>query len=1019
MVTSSTVLGVVSTIFVTLMGVSSALQSRPHIVYILCDDMGWNDVGFTGHTDLQTPNIDALAYHGRILTQHYALPTCTPSRSALLTGKYPIHTGMQGYPISPSEPRALPLYERLMPQYFKDLGYQTHLVGKWHLGHYEWKFTPTLRKAFDSHFGYFNGFIGYYDHDMIVRNMTGHDLWHDVEPQYQLRGRYLTDLLTEVSEAMMWSLDKSVGRIVDTLARNDMLTNSIIVFASDNGAQTIGMYANHGSNFPLKGLFHISDWLPTLYTAAGGDTRELSGLDGRDQWEALLSANTGHAEQDEFATRSELLVNIDEVVGQQAIRYQHWKLVKGSYQKRPEYDGYWGTQTSGENYNINDVATSLVSTTLGQYFPSLDPEIMEKRRDLATLRCSNSQGEEQFCIKAPCLFDMRADPCEHVNLATSHPDVVQKIEAKLETYMQYLKPQLNVPNEDALADPKLHNKTWMPWHGEPAPAVHQQYCLQTDQLMRELITLFSAFLLISGSSTLKLKAPSPNIIFILADDLGWNDVGFTGNSEFQTPNIDALAYNGRILTRYYSLPFCTPSRSALYTSRYASRSGMQGYTSIPPWEARAVSLYERLMPEYFKDLGYQTHLVGKWHLGHYDWKYMPTLRGTYDTHFGILNGFIGYYDHNMISKNVSGHDFWRNLEPQYQLRGRYATDLLTEESVRLIEAAAPGKKNSSEPLFLFISHMAIHAGNPGENDLEYPVDDLDRFSYIPDLKRRKLAAMAWNLDKSVGRVVKCLADNKMLNNSIIVFASDNGAATSGPHQNYGSNFPFRGMKTSIFEGGVHVPAAIWSSKLHGKGISRQLFHVTDWLPTLFHAVGTIREGISDDWSGNNTGAVRHEYETMRVTQSAVSVAFMSLLPFQFVTGEAMAEMRNQTTVQCDYTVEIVACNPVESPCLFDLASDPCERINMAASHPDIVEQLKAKLDTYRSQLKAQFNTPYDQAASAVNFNNTWMPWKGSKLKAKKISNCKKLYQKNASSNPQHLNIVLILVTTIFYIFVNY
>ncbi|KAF4533249.1 hypothetical protein B566_EDAN005165 [Ephemera danica] len=468
--------------------------------------------------------------------------------------------------------------------------------------------------------------------------------------------------------------------------------------------------------------------------------------------------------------------------------------------------------------------------------------------------------------------------------------------------------------------------------------------------------------------------------------IGWNDVGFTGNSDLQTPNIDALAYNGRILRRHYSQSLCTPSRTALFTSRYPIRSGMQGLPMLPA-EPRALPLYERLMPQYFKDLGYQTHLVGKWHLGYYDWKYTPTLRRAFDSHFGYFSGFIGYFDHEIKTPN---------LEPAYQLRGRYVTELITEEAVRLIRAAAPSRNNTA-PLFLFLSHLAPHAGNPGEHDLEYLPGDLER--------PRLYSAMVWNLDKSVGQVVQALAENAMLNNSIIVFVSDNGAQTTGIFRN--------------------------------DGTSQQLFHLVDWLPTLFHAaggntnelsgmdgqdqwpgllraptevvepgeyaarhellvhideafeqyaliwrnwkliLGTISKGEHDGWQGNFTN-INYNYQPKYVSESQVAVSFMTLSNLRQISHEEFLKLQSETRVDCNYIEEEILCKPEESPCLFDLASDPCERVNLSGAKPSLVASLMSKLRTYMSQMKPQMNTADDDAAFHPKFNNTWFPWRGRK-----------------------------------------
>lgn len=217
---------------------------------------------------------------------------------------------------------------------------------------------------------------------------------------------------------------------------------------------------------------------------------------------------------------------------------------------------------------------------------------------------------------------------------------------------------------------------------------------------------------------------------------GWNDVGFHGSNIVSTPNIDALAYHGIILNRFYGLPLCTPSRSALMSGKYPIHTGTQKLVilSSSPW---GLGLDETILPQYLKSAGYKTHLVGKWHLGMFQKAYNPIQRG-FDSFFGFLTGFIDYFKYTSESLLnptwQSGYDMRKNEETYYDKNQTYATDLFTKESVQIIE-----NHNENEPLLLVCSHAAPHAGD--KIPLQAPEDEIEKFEYIPDMKMRVLAGI--------------------------------------------------------------------------------------------------------------------------------------------------------------------------------------------------------------------------------------------------------------------------------------
>ncbi|XP_012523879.1 arylsulfatase B [Monomorium pharaonis] len=517
---------------------SSASVQPPNIIVIIADDLGWNDVSFHGADEIPTPNIDALAYNGVILNRHYVMPTCTPSRTAFLTGKYPIRTGMQGYPLRGAEPRGIPLNNTFLPEYLRKLGYATHLMGKWHVGYHTKNFGPT-RRGFDTFLGYYSGMIQYFNHTLNESGQMGYDLHRIVGESHTVEYRYdyMTDIITDEAESIISShntekpmylqlshlaphcsdaaevmevrdwvetnatfgyikdlkrrkyasvvatLDKSIGRVVDALKRKNMLNNTIILFMTDNGAQTTGYLENYGSNYPLRGLkfslfeggirgaaciysplilnssristqlFHITDWLPTLYSAAGGNPSDLDQLDGIDQWSAIKGEKT--------RKRKSILVNIQEDKAEAAL-IRNYKLVRDKSDYQKHYNYYSGNDVSYPEYNVTSVLTSPAASAIASVSTRLlTASKVKALRKRAMIVCKNVTNVSS-CTNRTCLFNINKDPCEITDLSSEHPKVVERLSVFIDSYKSVLMKETNTLVDPA-GFPFHFNNTWMPW----------------------------------------------------------------------------------------------------------------------------------------------------------------------------------------------------------------------------------------------------------------------------------------------------------------------------------------------------------------------------------------------------------------------------------------------------------------------------------------------------------------------------------------------------------------------------
>lgn len=308
-----------------------------------------------------------------------------------------------------------------------------------------------------------------------------------------------------------------------------------------------------------------------------------------------------------------------------------------------------------------------------------------------------------------------------------------------------------------------------------------------------------------------VASAQPNIVFILADDLGWNDVSYHG-SEIRTPHIDSLAEQGLELDRYYAFPLCSPTRAALMTGRSPLRLGVD----VPVEASGGLPLDEHLLPETLRAAGYQTFFAGKWHLGLERVDSHPYRRG-FDRTYGHLGPSVDYF-----SRVWEGGLDWHRDGAVLREDG-YTTDLIAEESVRYIK-----ERDQTAPMFLYVSFNAPHT------PLQAPEEYLNRNAHVEDPHRRMYAAMVTALDDGVGEILAALEAEGIAQDTLLIWASDNGAGRNVG----GSNLPLRGGKGNVFEGGIRVPAVVrWAGALPAGERFDQMITALDWFPTLASAAG--------------------------------------------------------------------------------------------------------------------------------------------------------------------------------------
>ncbi len=438
-------------------------------------------------------------------------------------------------------------------------------------------------------------------------------------------------------------------------------------------------------------------------------------------------------------------------------------------------------------------------------------------------------------------------------------------------------------------------------------------------------------------------APRPNVIVMVADDLGWNDVGFHGG-DIDTPALDRLASEGVELHRFYTTPICSPTRAALMTGRDPIRLGL-AYGVILPWDNIGVHPDEHFMPESFRAAGYQTAMVGKWHLGHAQMSYHPNQRG-FEHFYGHLHTQVGFYP---PFANLGGRDFQRNgvsIDEQ-----GYETFLLADEVSRYIR-----ERDQDKPFFVYMPFIAPHTPLDAPQALQDKYKDINTElaparSQQTDFSRRMAkqagrpsarpmyAAVVDGMDQAIAQVLDTLDREGLADNTIVVFMSDNGGAAYSIGG--ADNAPLRGGKGETFEGGIRVVSLLrWPAAIEPGSRYQSIMTVMDLFPTLAEAAGIEPQNRRpldgrSLWQGiaNQQPVARDEW-----------VFFASETPIYGHFNIAAFNDRWKLVQEIDQDQQVTTVKNY----LFDIANDPNEYHNLAEQHPVLVEQLNRAVIDWRA-----------------------------------------------------------------------
>ena len=441
------------------------------------------------------------------------------------------------------------------------------------------------------------------------------------------------------------------------------------------------------------------------------------------------------------------------------------------------------------------------------------------------------------------------------------------------------------------------------------------------------------FVLAAACLTAGVRAQSPrppNIVVIVADDMGYADIGVHGSRDIRTPNIDALARAGvRFTDAYVSGPYCSPTRAGLLTGRYPQRFGHE-FNLGAEHRDLGLPLGETTIADRLKAAGYRTALFGKWHLGMGE-KYHPLQRG-FDEFFGFLAGA-----HTYVDVGAGANRLMEGTTPVESFDG-YLTDALAERASTYI------KRQAANPFFLYLAFNAAHT------PLQAPQKYLDRFAHIQDEQRRTYAAMVSAMDDGIGKVLGALREQNLDQNTLVIFFNDNG----GPMMetttiNGSSNAPLRGSKRTTWEGGIRVPFMMrWTGRLPAGRVEKRPIIQLDVLPTALAAAG-VSAGKSLD------GVDLLPFLTGSAKGSPHETLYWRLGGMMAIRHGDWKLVKTRAGALVD--TDPAALSDLTGAELYNLADDIGESKNLAAARPEKAKELGDRWQRWNKELVKPLWTP--------------------------------------------------------------